>query len=150
MRPTLWRVVCGRERGLADAPHKSGLLTAPRWRAVLDTLVGPLRGDNPDAWPLMDSMTVLGVSFSDPSDDAHVQATVVASLATAVVEPIRRLTRERSTRGRARAPPFSSCIGTSYRCLRTTKARGDSWRWQRSGARLTKHWTSFAWRSVLP
>ena len=35
-----------------------------------------------------------GVSFSDPSDDAHVQATVVASLATAVVEPIRRLTRE--------------------------------------------------------
>ena len=94
IRRTLWRVVCGRERGLTDAPHKCGLLTAPRWCAVLNTLDARLRGDNPDAWPLMDSMKVLGVSFSDPSDDAHVQATVVASLATAVVEPIRRLTRE--------------------------------------------------------
>ena len=33
-------------------------------------------------------------SFSDPSDDAHIQATITTNLATAVVEPIRRLTRE--------------------------------------------------------
>ena len=94
IRRALWRVVCGREQGLSEAPHKCGLLTAPRWRALLDILIAPLRGDNPDAWPLMDAMKVLGVSFSDPGDEARVQATVTASLATAVVEPIRRLTRE--------------------------------------------------------
>ena len=44
----------------------SAVCSPPMWRAVLDTLVAPLRGDNPDAWPLMDRMNVLGVSSSDP------------------------------------------------------------------------------------
>ena len=80
IRRALWRVVCGRERGLTEAPHKCGLLTAPRWRVPLDTFIAPLRGGDPSAWPIVDSMKVLGVTFSDPADDAAVHATLTASL----------------------------------------------------------------------
>ena len=94
IRRTLWRVVCGRARGLVEAPHKCGLLTAPRWRAALDTLISPLRCGDPAAWPLMESMKVLGVTFSDLGDDGSMHAAIADSLATSVVGPIQRLTRE--------------------------------------------------------
>ena len=93
IRRTLWRIVCGRERGLREAPRKCGLLTAPRWRDLLDTLVAPLRR-SPDDWPMLDSMKVLGVTFTDPGDNARIRAALVNSLAGTVVAPIQRLTRE--------------------------------------------------------
>jgi len=93
IRRTLWRVVCGRERGLQEAPRKCGLLTAPRWRHLLDTLIAPLRR-NADEWPMLESMKVLGVTFTDPGDEARVHAALVDSLADTVVAPIQRLTRE--------------------------------------------------------
>ena len=94
IRRTLWRVICGRECGLTEAPLKCGLLTAPRWRPLLEVLIAPLRNGNPAAWPLMDSMKVLGVTFTDPGDLARMQATVAHSLAETVTAPIDRLTRE--------------------------------------------------------
>jgi hypothetical protein len=94
IRRTLWRVVCGRESGLMEAPHKCGLLAAPRWRVQLDTLIAPLRCGIPDAWPMLDSMKVLGVTFTAPGDDGRIRDTLAGSLAGAVIEPIQRLTRE--------------------------------------------------------
>ncbi len=94
IRRTLWRIICGRSRGLVEAPHKCGLLCAPRWRGLLEELIAPLRGDNPDAWPILDSMKVLGVTFTNPADAVLAHHAVVESLSTAVVAPIRLLVRE--------------------------------------------------------
>ncbi len=126
IRRTLWRIVCGRARGLAEAPHKCGLLCAPRWRAPLEALVAPLRGGRPDAWPILDSMKVLGVTFTNPADEALAHRAVMDSLESAVVTPIRLLTREvgedeRKSTARFSAPPLhspcpavpSGCVGSA-------------------------------------
>ena len=84
---------CARER-LAEAPHKCGLLTAPRWRAPMETLIAPLRGGDARAWPLQDAMKVLGVTLTDPGDPDNVRTTVTESLAATVVDPVRRLADE--------------------------------------------------------
>lgn len=43
---------------------------------------------------MLDQMKVLGVTFTDPADEGRVRASLVGSLADAVVGPIRRLTNE--------------------------------------------------------
>ena len=94
IRRTLWRVVCGRESGLMESPHKCGLLTAPRWRDRMEVIIAPLRHGDPAAWPLMESMRILGVTFADPEDADAARARVIESLVSTVVEPTRRLEAE--------------------------------------------------------
>ena len=100
LRRALWRVVCGRRKGLVEAPRKCGLLTAPRWRHLIDAVIEPLRDGDPEAWPVVDAMRVLGVTIADPSDEARLRDAVTASLAGSVIAPTERLARD--VRGGAR------------------------------------------------
>ncbi len=77
-----------------EAPRKCGLLTAPRWRHLIDAVIEPLRDGDPEAWPVVDAMRVLGVTLADPTDDARAREAVTGSLASAVIAPTERLARE--------------------------------------------------------
>src|SRR4051812_12672097 len=69
-------------------------MTAERHRADVDAIIAPLRRGDPELWPVVTRMRVLGVEMVDPSDAGLVREGVERGLRDRVIRPCRMIMEE--------------------------------------------------------
>ena len=92
---SLRRIAAARtQAGLTPNLKKCKVMTTLPYKCDVHTLLEPLRRRDPNSWPVVTSMKILGIEVVDPSDPALVTAAVKKGLEERVIRPCKMLMKE--------------------------------------------------------